>query len=84
MENRFFQKFLETGLFDIGDQDERLGHLEKSIEDLQKSLREDYSKLPRYTLVGLDPNISDKEPVLAETEAIVTEHWQLKDVYKSA
>lgn len=75
-ENKFFKAFLETGLFDIGDQDERLEHLEKSINDLQKDLGKNLSKLPRYTLVALDPNISDKEPVLAETEAIVTEHWK--------
>lgn len=76
MENKFFKRFLETGLFDIGDQDERLDHLEKSIADLQKDLSGSFSKLPQYTLVALDPNISDNEPVLLETEAIVTEHWK--------
>lgn len=76
MENTFFQKFLETGLFDIGDQDERLEHLEKSISDLQKILEKDLSKIPKYTLVALDPNISDKEPVLKEVEDVVTEYWK--------
>jgi len=76
MENKFFQKFLETGLFDIGDQDERLEHLEKSITDLQNVLEKDLSKLPKYTLVALDPNISEEEPVLKEVEAIVTEYWK--------
>jgi hypothetical protein len=76
MENTFFQKFLETGLFDIGDQDERLEHLEKSISDLQKILEKNLLKLPKYTLVALDSDISDKEPVLKEVEDVVTEYWK--------
>jgi hypothetical protein len=76
MENKFFQKFLETGLFDIGDQDERLEHLEKSITDLQNILEKDLSKLSKYTLVALDPNITEEEPVLKEVEATVTEYWK--------
>ena len=76
MANQFLQSFLKTGLFDIGDSDERLKWLQQSIADLQNKFEEDYSLLPQYSLVALDPNISDKEPILDETETIVTTHWK--------
>lgn len=76
MENKFLQEFLKTGLFDIGDSDERLEWLQSSISDLQQKFEEDYSLLPTYTLVALDPNVSDKEPVMIETETIVSTHWK--------
>lgn len=77
MDNKFLQEFLKTGLFDIGDSDDRLKYLQKSITDLQRKFKDDYSLLPTYTLVVLDPNISDTEPVLAKTETIITEYWEV-------
>lgn len=76
MEDKFLQSLLKTGLFDIGDSDERLKWLQQSTEDLQKKLEEDYSLLPKHTLVAIDPNISDTEPILNETELIVTTYWK--------
>lgn len=76
MENTFLQEFLKTGLFDIGDSDDRLKWLQQSIEDLQKKFEEDYSLLHKYTLVALDPNISDNETVMVETETIITNYWK--------
>jgi hypothetical protein len=76
MDNEFLQSYLKTGLFEIGDSDDRLDKLRKSIADLQKKFEEDYSLLPKYTLVAIDPNISDTEPALLETEKIVIIHWE--------
>lgn len=76
MEDNFLQQILKTGLFDIGDSDERLKWLQASIADLQKKFEGDYSLLPKHTLVALNPNISDTEPVMIETETIVTTHWK--------
>src|ERR1035437_1042521 len=76
MENEFLQSFLKTGLFEIGDSDDRLEKLRKSIADLQNKFEEDYSLLPKYTLVAIDPNILDSEPALIETENIVLVHWE--------
>ncbi len=76
MDNEFLQSFLKTGLFEIGDSDDRLEKLRKSITDLQKQFEEDYALLPKYTLVAIDPNIPDTEPALLETEKIVTVHWE--------
>ncbi len=76
MDNKFLQDFLKTGLFDIGDSDERLKWLQESIVELKKKFEEDNSMLHKYTLVALDPNISDIEPVMIETEKIITDHWK--------
>ncbi len=76
MDDKFLQSFLKTGLFDIGDSDERLQWLQQSIEELQNKFEKDYSLLPKYSLVAIDPNISDKEPILNETETIVTTYWK--------
>ncbi len=76
MHDKFLQEFLKTGLFDIGDNDERLKWLKQAIATLQKKFEADYSLLHKYTLVALDPNISDSEPVMIETETIITDYWK--------
>lgn len=76
MESKLLQPFLQAGLLDIGDNDARLEHITKSIEDLRTKLSANKALLISYTLVALDPSISDTEPVLIETEAIVSEHWK--------
>ena len=76
MGDKLLQDFLKTGLFDIGDSDERLKWLQESIIDLKKKFEENNSLLHKFTLVALDPNISDSEPVMIETEAIITAHWK--------
>jgi len=76
MESKLLQPFLQAGLLDIGDNDARLEHITKSIEDLRTKLSASKGLLISYTLVALDPSISDTEPVLVETEAIVSEHWK--------
>ena len=76
MDDKFLQSTLKSGLYDIGDSDERLKWLQQSVTDLVKSLKKHYPLLPKYTLVSLDPNISDKEPVLNDVEEIVTKYWK--------
>lgn len=76
MDDKFLQDFLKTGLLDIGDSDERLKWLQESIADLRKKFEENNSLLHKFTLVALDPNISDSEPVMIETEKIITDHWK--------
>ena len=75
MNDNFLQSTLKSGLFDIGDSDDRLKWLQQSVTALVKYLQKNYSLLPRYSLVALDPNISDKEPILNDVEEIVTKYW---------
>lgn len=76
MENKLLQPLLQAGLLDIGDSDDRLANIEKSIADLQKKLDENRGLLPAYTLVALDPQIQDNEQALVDTETIVATHWK--------
>ena len=76
MDDSFLQSTLKSGLFDIGDSDERLKWLQQSVTALVKYLKKDYSLLSKFSLVALDPNISDEEPVLNYVEEIVTKYWK--------
>ena len=76
MDDNFLQSTLKSGLFDIGDSDDRLKWLQQSVTDLVRFLKKNYTLLPKYSLVALDPNISEKEPVLIEVEEIVTKYWK--------
>lgn len=76
MDDKFLQDFLRTGLFDIGDSDERLKWLQDSISELNDKLNENKSLLPSYILASLDPNISDTEPIMVEVESIITKYWK--------
>jgi hypothetical protein len=76
MEKNFLQLFLETGLFDVGDNDTRLENLESAIADVQTKLTGDKKLLPSYTLVALDPRVGDEEQVLKDTEKILTDYWR--------
>ena len=76
MESKLLQPFLQAGLLDIGDKDERLEHITKAIADLRSKLEANKASLISYTLVALDPNIADDDSVLIETEVLVSEHWK--------
>ena len=83
MENKLLQPLLRAGLLEIGDSDERLENIEKSIADLEAKLKKAQALLPAYTLVALDPGIGDYEPVLQEVEAIVASHYFLPNPHYS-
>lgn len=76
MENTILQPILKAGLLDLGDSDERLKNIEKSISDLEIKLKKEQSLLPTFTLVALDPSISPEEPVLNIVEEIIVTHWK--------
>lgn len=76
MGNNLLQLVLQAGLLDIGDSDERLENIEKSIADLEVKLKKEQTLLPTYTLVALDPNINSEVEVLSEVEAIIANHWK--------
>lgn len=76
MDDSFLQSTLKSGLFDIGDSDERLKWLQQSVVALVKFLKKNYHVLPKYSLVALDPSIPGTEPVLIDVEEIVTKYWK--------
>ena len=76
MGNNLLQDLLKAGLLDIGDSDERLENIEKSIADLETKLSDNNHLIAGYTMVALDPDINDSDPVLIEVETIIAEHWK--------
>jgi hypothetical protein len=76
MTNSLLQRFLDAGLFDIGDDDERLKIFQASATDLAKEIAEKPEKAICATLVAIDPAASDNDPVLEEAETAVKKHWQ--------
>ena len=70
------QDFLVCGLVEIGEEDKRLEWLEAAATELAKALIKTKRKLINYTLVALDDDLPETEPVFAEVEAAVTAHWK--------
>jgi hypothetical protein len=76
MENTLLQPLLQAGLLDIGDSDERLANIEKSIAEVQQKITKDHLLLERYTLTALDPAISADEATVIEVEDIIAVNWK--------
>lgn len=72
-----FDEFLKAGLIPIGGDDEVYKKLIAASTKLMDVLKKEKTKVIRYTLVAIDSNVTEQEPVLAEVEAIVTEEWKL-------
>ncbi len=76
MAESLIQKYLDAGLFDIGEEDERLGHFQKAADDLAKIFAEAPKKLIPAILTAIDPSVPESEPLLIEAEAAVRTHWK--------
>jgi len=72
-----FDEFLKAGLIPIGGDDEVYKKLTAASKKLVEILKADKAKVINYTLVAIDSNITENEPVLVEVENIVTEEWKL-------
>jgi hypothetical protein len=72
-----FDEFLKAGLIPIGGDDEIYKKLVTASKKLEEVLKTDKSKVISYTLVAIDSNITENEPVLLEVENIVTDEWKL-------
>jgi hypothetical protein len=75
-DNLVFSEYLRTGLFEIGDADNRLEQLGQSVEELANSLANDLHQIRCYTLVALDAHIPLTNPLLLATQEVVKKHWK--------
>jgi len=69
VKSSILQRFLDIGMLNIGEEDEKFKYLENASRDIAKSLSEKKLQLINYTLVALDPNIPPDEPVLLNVES---------------
>ena len=75
-DNLVFSEYLRAGLFEIGDADNRLEQLSKSVEELAGSLAKDLHQIRCYTLVALDAHVPLTNPLLLATQEVVKKHWK--------
>jgi hypothetical protein len=76
LQDSILQKFLDAGMLNIGEGDEKFEALQSASEDLSKILEERKSEVIRCTLVAVDPKIPSSDPTLGEIETVVKGHWK--------
>lgn len=74
MTDSIFQSFLDHRFIKT-DESENIANLNKAVVELQKRLRKKKEKIIPYTLVALDPTISDDDPIVQEVEALIIKKW---------
>lgn len=70
------QELLNVGLVDVGSDDTRFEKLQLAVSDLEKVLAEEPELLVTATLIALDEDVSEDEPLLVRTEALLIKHWR--------
>lgn len=76
MEAEALQDFLAAGLLEIGDDDTRFEYLKSAAEDVAGELAEEPNKIPKHTLVGLDPDVPPDDPVIGDVEETIMDYWE--------
>lgn len=75
MTDSILQSFLDKRFIKT-DESENIANLNKAVVELQKRLSKNKEKIITYTLVALDPTISDDDPIVQEVEALIIKKWQ--------
>jgi hypothetical protein len=73
--NDVLRKFLELGLLDIGEDDEKYLLLEKASQELMKKLQRRKADIIPFVLIALDPNAAPEEPVFRDVEFSLRKYW---------
>ncbi len=74
MTDSILQSFLDNQ-FIRTDEPDHITNLEKASPEVQKLLMKKKPKIISYTLVALDPTISDDEPIIGEVESLIIKQW---------
>ena len=75
MAHEMLMKFLKLGLIDLGGSDERLEKLIQTSAEIASVLKKNPGKSIAYSLVALDPNVPEGDPVVAEVVAVLGIKW---------
>ncbi len=76
MDNSILQTFLNNRFIKLYET-ESIDNIKKASGDVQKLLSKKKAKVVTYTLVALDPTISDDDPTVQEVEAIIIKRWSV-------
>ena len=69
-------RFLRKGLFDVGGDDDKLGHLRQTAADLAGILEKSPAKASAFALVAFDPDVPPNDPTIAEAEEALRKRWE--------
>ncbi len=75
MTDSILQSFLDHRFIKT-DESENIANLNKVVVELQKRLSKNKENIITYTLVTLDPTISDDDPIVQEVEALIIKKWR--------
>lgn len=70
------QSFLDAGMLNMVEEDEKLKHLQDTAQDLAAKPPKTRTDVINYTLVALDPEASPQEPVFGKVETALKKQWQ--------
>lgn len=68
------QEYLNANLLAITDE-ESFKKLQKAADELTKKLLKQRSKIPKYTVAAIDPNIPFDNPEVIEVKDLITKNW---------
>jgi hypothetical protein len=74
MEN-FLQGFLDAGLLKGIDDNEQFNYLKAAAQELLGKGSKNRLDLIPFTLIALDPDVSENEPALDRVESAIKKHW---------
>lgn len=75
MSNSILQTYLNNQFIKTADE-EAFANLEKAVIVVEKSLIKKKTKIIAYSLVAIDPQISEDDPVIVEVEKIIVTKWK--------
>ena len=75
MANSILRRYLDLGLFRIGDDDSRFHVFEKAADDLASEFTKSPADVISAALVAVDPAIPEVDPMVERAEAAVKAHW---------
>lgn len=78
MSNNIFDSYLKNGcLPSIGGDDSIYKKLNDAAQTVSNQLKEEPTKICSYSLVAIDNDIKEDEPILEDIENSIKEHWQM-------
>lgn len=75
MSEAVLQRFLNTGLIDVGGDDAKLEKLSQAAKDLAGALKKNPAKALSYSLIAFDPDAPEDDPVVQEALAALQNRW---------
>ncbi|MYB26248.1 MAG: hypothetical protein F4X32_01945 [Candidatus Dadabacteria bacterium] len=74
--DRLLDRFLEKGLLDLKGNDDWYEHITSTAKSLSTYLRSNTEEIVPFTYAALLPDVSDKDPAIEKTTALLRKEWK--------